>query len=142
MLIGENEGELTLEGRVWRGEAGHVEVGGRRLTLLVMLDVTAHKAFFHTFSGWLWAALVLCALLSGLLGWLLVRSGLRPLREVTQVAASVSASRCASAFPMTRRRQSCSSWYRPSTRCWRVWKTPSCDCRTSRPTSPTSCARH
>lgn len=91
MLIGENEGELTLEGRVWRGEAGHVEVGGRRLTLLVMLDVTAHKAFFHTFSGWLWAALVLCALLSGLLGWLLVRSGLRPLREVTQVAASVSA---------------------------------------------------
>ena len=54
MLIGENEGELTLEGRVWRGEAGHVEVGGRRLTLLVMLDVTAHKAFFHTFSGWLW----------------------------------------------------------------------------------------
>jgi len=34
---------------------------------------------------------VLCALLSGLLGWLLVRSGLRPLREVTQVAASVSA---------------------------------------------------
>lgn len=91
MLIGENEGELTLEGRVWRGEAGHVEVGGRCLTLLVMLDVTAHKAFFHTFSGWLWAALVLCALLSGLLGWLLVRSGLRPLREVTQVAASVSA---------------------------------------------------
>ena len=46
-----------------------------------MLDVTAHKAFFHTFSGWLWAALVLCALLS-VLGWLLVRSGLRPLREV------------------------------------------------------------
>ena len=91
MLIGENEGELTLEGRVWRGEAGHVEVGGRGLKLLVMLDVTAHKAFFHTFSGWLWAALVLCALLSGLLGWLLVRSGLRPLREVTQVAASVSA---------------------------------------------------
>ncbi len=91
MLIGENEGELTLEGRVWRGEAGYVEVGGRGLKLLVMLDVTAHKAFFHTFSGWLWAALVLCALLSGLLGWLLVRSGLRPLREVTQVAASVSA---------------------------------------------------
>jgi len=90
-LIGREAGELTLDGRVWRGEAGHVEIGAQRLTLLILLDVTAHKAFFHTFSGWLWAALVLCALLSGLLGWLLVRSGLRPLREVTQVAASVSA---------------------------------------------------
>ena len=90
-LLAEQEGELELDGRVWRGEAGQVQVGERRLTLLILLDVTAHKAFFHTFSGWLWGALVLCAMLSGLLGWLLVRSGLRPLREVTQVAASVSA---------------------------------------------------
>ncbi|MBK3758584.1 MULTISPECIES: heavy metal sensor histidine kinase [Stutzerimonas stutzeri group] len=94
-LIGREAGELTLDGHVWRGEAGHVAIGAQRLTLLILLDVTAHKAFFHTFSGWLWSALVLCALLSGLLGWLLgwllVRSGLRPLREVTQVAASVSA---------------------------------------------------
>ncbi|WP_313055957.1 heavy metal sensor histidine kinase [Pseudomonas lopnurensis] len=90
-LIGRQTGELQLDGRVWRGEAGHVQVGEQRLTLLILLDVTVHKAFFHTLSGWLWPALVLCALLSGLLGWLLVRSGLRPLREVTQVAASVSA---------------------------------------------------
>ena len=90
-LVALQGGELQQGGRVWRGEAGHVEIGGRRVALLVLLDVTAHKAFFHTFSGWLWGALVLCALLSGLLGWLLVRSGLRPLREVTQVAASVSA---------------------------------------------------
>lgn len=90
-LLGRQGGELELEGRVWRAEVGHVQAGGIRLTLLILLDVTTHKAFFHTFSGWLWGALVLCALLSGLLGWLLVRSGLRPLREVTQVAASVSA---------------------------------------------------
>jgi len=90
-LIAQKKDELELDGRVWRAEAGHVQVGERRLTLLILLDVTVHKAFFHTFSGWLWGALVLCALLSGLLGWLLVRSGLRPLREVTQVAASVSA---------------------------------------------------
>jgi two-component system heavy metal sensor histidine kinase CusS len=90
-LIAQKEDELELDGRVWRAEAGHAQVGERRLTLLILLDVTAHKAFFHTFSGWLWGALVLCALLSGLLGWLLVRSGLRPLREVTQVAAAVSA---------------------------------------------------
>ncbi|WP_213663735.1 heavy metal sensor histidine kinase [Stutzerimonas stutzeri] len=90
-LVGQRAGELQLDGRVWRGEAGHVLIGSQRLTLLVLLDVTVHKAFFHTFSGWLWGALVLCAALSGLLGWLLVRRGLQPLREVTQVAASVSA---------------------------------------------------
>ncbi|KGK83631.1 heavy metal sensor histidine kinase [Pseudomonas stutzeri] len=90
-LVGRRAGELQLDGRVWRGEAGHVRVGSQRLTLLVLLDVTVHKAFFHTFSGWLWGALVLCAALSGLLGWALVRRGLQPLREVTQVAASVSA---------------------------------------------------
>ncbi len=90
-LAGQGGGELQVDGRVWRGEAGHVEVAGQRLTLLILLDVTVHRAFFHTFSGWLWSALVLCALVSALLGWLLVRSGLRPLREVTQVAASVSA---------------------------------------------------
>lgn len=44
-------------------------VGQSTLTLLILLDVTVHKAFFHTFSGWLWGALVLCASLSGLLGW-------------------------------------------------------------------------
>ena len=90
-LIGQQGKELAFEGRLWRGEAGHAQIGAQRLTVLILLDVTVHKAFFRTFSGWLWGALVLCALLSGLLGWLLARSGLRPLRDVTQVAASVSA---------------------------------------------------
>lgn len=90
-LAAERDGELSLDGRLWRAEVTQVPVGQSTLTLLILLDVTVHKAFFHTFSGWLWGALILCAVLSGLLGWLLVRSGLRPLREVTQVAASVSA---------------------------------------------------
>ncbi|PAO92917.1 two-component sensor histidine kinase [Stutzerimonas stutzeri] len=90
-LAAERDGELSLDGRLWRAEVTQVPVGQTALTLLILLDVTVHKAFFHTFSGWLWGALILCAVLSGLLGWLLVRSGLRPLRDVTQVAASVSA---------------------------------------------------
>jgi len=90
-LAAERDGELSLDGRLWRAEVTQVPVGQSTLTLLILLDVTVHKAFFHTFSGWLWGALILCAVLSGLLGWLLVRSGLRPLRDVTQVAASVSA---------------------------------------------------
>ncbi|MCQ4303168.1 two-component sensor histidine kinase [Stutzerimonas frequens] len=90
-LAAEHDGELSLDGRLWRAEVAQVPVGQTALMLLILLDVTVHKAFFHTFSGWLWGALILCAVLSGLLGWLLVRSGLRPLRDVTQVAASVSA---------------------------------------------------
>src|SRR5690606_26128114 len=63
----------------------------QRVQVLFVLDVTTHTAFFHLLVGWLWAALVLFAVLSAVLGWLLARSGLRPLRDVTQVVASVSA---------------------------------------------------
>lgn len=85
------DGEHKHAGHVWRSVTGLVEVAGQPLQVVLALDVTAHKAFFHVLIGWLWGALLLCALVSGLLGWVLVRSGLRPLREVTQVAASVSA---------------------------------------------------
>jgi len=68
-----------------------IEVAGQPVSIELALDVTTHKLFFHTLTGWLWSALVLSALLSAGLGWLLARSGLRPLREVTQMAASVSA---------------------------------------------------
>jgi two-component system heavy metal sensor histidine kinase CusS len=87
----DGDGELQHDGRVWRSRAGSVVVAGESLRVVLSLDVTTHKAFFHTLTGWLWGALALCALISALLGWLLARSGLRPLREVTQVAASVSA---------------------------------------------------
>lgn len=77
--------------RVWRRRAAVIEVAGRPLSIELALDITTHKVFLSTLAGWLWGALVLCALVSGVLGWLLARSGLRPLREVTLVAASVSA---------------------------------------------------
>ena len=77
--------------RMWRRRTAAIEVAGQPVSIELALDVTTHKLFFHTLTGWLWSALVLSALLSAGLGWLLARSGLRPLREVTQMAASVSA---------------------------------------------------
>lgn len=76
-----------------RGMTSRVPLVGRAqgLTLLLALDVTHHEAFFAELERWLWIALAVCALLSAGLGWLVARSGLRPLREVTQVAATVSA---------------------------------------------------
>ncbi len=86
---GENEHQRT--GQVWRSRTDVIEVAGQPLRVVLSLDVTAHNTFLHTLTGWLWAALLICALISGLLGWLLAHRGLRPLRDVTQVAASVSA---------------------------------------------------
>ncbi|MCQ4312005.1 heavy metal sensor histidine kinase [Pseudomonas stutzeri] len=86
----DSDGEVQHDGRVWRSRTGSVAAAGQSLRVVLALDVTTHKVFFHTLTGWLWGALMLCALISGVLGWLLARSGLRPLREVTQVAASVS----------------------------------------------------
>ena len=76
-----------------RGMTSWVPLVGREqgLTLLLALDVTHHEAFFAELERWLWIALAVCALFSAGLGWLVARNGLRPLREVTQVAATVSA---------------------------------------------------
>ena len=90
-LAARGEGEWQRDGRLWRGAARAIERDGQRLSVLLMLDVTTHQVFFHTLAGWLWAALLLFALLSALLGWMLSSNGLRPLRDVTQVIASVSA---------------------------------------------------
>ncbi len=78
--------------RLLRGLSVRVPLAsGEVLTLLVALDVTHHVAFFAELERWLWSALGVCALLSALLGWLVARGGLRPLREVARVAAGVSA---------------------------------------------------
>ncbi len=85
--------EWWEEGRLLRGMTAEVTLAepGQSLTLLLALDVTHHADFFAALERWLWIALAVCALLSAGLGWLVARSGLRPLREVTQVAATVSA---------------------------------------------------
>ena len=89
--FGAGSGEWRYEGRAWRGLERNVMVDERPVSIQLMLDVTTHQVFSHQLAGWLWAGLGLAALLSVLLGWLLVRSGLRPLRQVTEVIASVSA---------------------------------------------------
>ncbi len=90
-LAEQGAGEWHRDGQVLRGVARVIERDSQQLNVLFMLDVTTHQVFFHMLAGWLWAILVLFALLSALLGWMLARSGLRPVRDVTQVVASVSA---------------------------------------------------
>ena len=61
------------------------------LTVLLILDITNHMHFFETLQRWFWIGLVISALVSAALGWVVARGGLKPLRQVTQLASSMSA---------------------------------------------------
>ena len=61
------------------------------LRVILLLDSTPHMHFFSAVQRWFWMALVLSALFSAGLGWLVARRGLLPLRQVTAGAASISA---------------------------------------------------
>ena len=86
--------EWQEDGLQLRGLTRHIELAtpGQSLRLLLAIDTTHHEHFFHLLLQWLWIALAICLLLSAGLGGLVAWLSLRPLREVTAVAAQVSAS--------------------------------------------------
>ncbi|NQD94008.1 HAMP domain-containing protein, partial [Pseudomonas sp. CrR25] len=73
---------------------------GQPLTLVLALDVTHHMSFFETLQRWFWIGLTASGLVSAVLGWVVARSGLRPLRQVTQMATSVSAKSLKERIPL------------------------------------------
>ena len=70
------------------------------LRVILLLDSTPHMHFFSAVQRWFWMALVLSALFSCGLGWLVARRGLLPLRQVTAVAASISAASLQERIPL------------------------------------------
>ena len=93
--IGSGSGffEWTERGHKYRGMASVLPEGSRSFaeSALLVLDVTSHEHFFEKLQHWFWIGLVVSAFASALLGWIVARSGLRPLRKVTQVASAMSA---------------------------------------------------
>lgn len=61
------------------------------ITVVLMLDVTSHAHFFQTLQWWFAIGLIISALVSAGLGWVVAKSGLRPLGQITNVATSMSA---------------------------------------------------
>jgi len=59
--------------------------------LTLMLDITHHQHFLQRMQHLIWLTVGLSALATALLGAWAARSGLRPLRRMSEVAASVSA---------------------------------------------------
>lgn len=79
--------------QMYRGMTARLSAADKSasLTILLALDVTNHTHFFATLQRWFWIGLIISALVSAALGWVVARSGLRPLRQVTGVATSMSA---------------------------------------------------
>ena len=70
------------------------------LRVILLLDSTPHMHFFSAVQRWFWMALVLSALFSAGLGWLVARRGLLPQRQVTAVAASIAAASLQERIPL------------------------------------------
>jgi two-component system, OmpR family, heavy metal sensor histidine kinase CusS len=79
--------------RMFRGLSKNLSLPGQQsaVRVLLVLDVSPHMAFFNLLQQWFWLGLLISALLSAGLGWLVASNGLRPLRQVTRLATAISA---------------------------------------------------
>lgn len=94
--------EWTAGGHMYRGMKAQVHLVNEDepLTAWLSMDITSHMHFVETLRWWLVIGLAISALVSGALGWLVARSGLKPVAQVTQVAASMSAGSLKERIPM------------------------------------------
>jgi two-component system heavy metal sensor histidine kinase CusS len=68
--------------------------------LTLLLDITHHQHFLQRMQHLIWLTVGLSALATALLGAWAARSGLRPLRQMSEIAASVSASSLTTRLPV------------------------------------------
>jgi two-component system heavy metal sensor histidine kinase CusS len=94
--------EWTAGSHMYRGMQAQVRLVNEAepLTAWLSLDITNHLHFVETLRWWLVIGLTISALVSAALGWLVARSGLKPVAQVTQVAASMSAGSLKERIPM------------------------------------------
>lgn len=94
--------EWTDGGHLYRGMKAQVHLVNEAepLTAWLSMDITSHMHFVETLRWWLVIGLAVSALVSAGLGWLVARSGLKPVAQVTQVAASMSAGSLKERIPM------------------------------------------
>lgn len=67
----------------------------------LLLDITHHQHFLQRMQHLIWLTVGLSALATALLGAWAARSGLRPLRQMSEIAASVSANSLTTRLPHT-----------------------------------------
>ena len=85
-----------LDNQAYRGIASEAPTGidgAGPAIVVVSTDLSHHEQFMSSFRTALWLVVGAAAALSALFGWIAVRRGLAPLRDIRQRAASVTASR-------------------------------------------------
>lgn len=91
------------DGQVYHGFATQVPTDAPELPLAVVavaLNFAAHHAFMAAFYEILWLTIATGILSTALLGWVAARRGLAPIREMTRVAQSITASRLHDRLPV------------------------------------------
>lgn len=94
--------EWTAGNHKYRGMKAQVHLANEAepMTAWLSLDITSHMHFVETLRWWLVIGLAISALVSAGLGWLVALSGLKPVAQVTKVAASMSAGSLKERIPM------------------------------------------
>lgn len=94
--------EWRDESQNFRGTTEQLTVEGEPapVTVVLMLDVTSHAHFFVTLQWWFAIGLVICAVVSAGVGWIVAKSGLRPVGQITKVATSMSAGSLRERIPL------------------------------------------
>jgi two-component system heavy metal sensor histidine kinase CusS len=90
----------TINGHEFRILSARLhDADGTRHGVAIGLDISHHRQFMAAFHRTLALTVALAALLTAALGWIAVRTGLKPLRQVTQLAAGLSAPRLGERLP-------------------------------------------
>ena len=112
MVQGAREGDMSgkpalasweHDGHVFHGFATRVSTNAPELPQVVVavaLNFAAHHAFMTAFYEILWLAIAAGILSTALLGWVAARRGLAPVREMTNVAQNITASRLHDRLPL------------------------------------------
>jgi two-component system heavy metal sensor histidine kinase CusS len=98
--VGETPARLTLTGRDYRVVAGKLQTAwGETARVVVGRDIRHHTDFLDQLQRDFWLALLSAALLTVVVGILIARHGIRPVRAIAQTAGRISAGQLAERIP-------------------------------------------
>jgi two-component system heavy metal sensor histidine kinase CusS len=98
--IDETPSRLTLAGRDYRVVAGSLQTAwGESARVVVGRDIRHHTDFLDQLQRDFWLALLAAALLTVVVGILIARRGMHPVRAIAQTAGRISAGQLAERIP-------------------------------------------
>jgi len=94
--VGETPGRLSLAGREFRAVAGGLDTAwGETARVVVARDIHHHTDFLDQLQRDFWLAVLAAALLTAVVGLLVARHGMRPVRAIAHAAGRISAGQLA-----------------------------------------------